>query len=137
MSDVDVVLDTDVLIEILRGADQAKTWLAGIESSVIGIPVFVWMEILLGARDKQEQQALAADLARYTILHLESDDSPRAQQWFVQFHLSHGIGILDCLIATIPVRLSKPLYTFNLKHFQIIPGLDARAPYQRPHPSSA
>ena len=137
MPDVDVVLDTDVLIEILRGDDQAKAWLGGIESSVIGIPVLVWMEILLGARNKQEQQALAEDLARYTILHLESGDSPRAQQWFAQFHLSHGIGILDCLIATMPIRLRKPFYTFNLKHFQVIPGLDARESYGRPRPSSA
>lgn len=136
MPDVDVVLDTDVLIEIFRGSNLAKTWLARIESQVIGIPVFVWMEILLGARDKQEQQALVADLARYTILHLESGDSQRAQHWFEQFHLSHGVGILDCCIATIPVRLSTPFYTFNLKHFRIIPGLAARAPYRRRRPSA-
>ena len=45
--------------------------------------------------------------------------------------LSHGVGILDCLIAAIAFRLAKPFYTFNLKHFQIIPGLDAQAPYVR------
>lgn len=38
MPNVDVVLDTDVLIEILRGNDQAKAWLASIESHIIGIP---------------------------------------------------------------------------------------------------
>jgi predicted nucleic acid-binding protein len=135
--DVDVVLDTDVLIEIFRGDDLAKTWLANIESQVIGIPVFVRMEILLGARDRQEQQTLSEDLARYTLLHLESGDTQRAQSWFEQFHLSDGIGILDCLIATIPVRLQKPFYTFNLRHFRVIPGLNAQAPYQRPSLPSA
>ena len=45
--------------------------------------------------------------------------------------LSHGAGILDCLIAAIAFRLAKPFYTFNLKHFQIIPELDAQAPYVR------
>jgi predicted nucleic acid-binding protein len=122
------VLDRDVLIEILRGDDRAKTWLASIESSVIGIPVFVWMEILLGARDQQEQQALAADLARYTILHLESGDSPKAQQWFAQFHLSHGIDILDCLIATIPARLSKPCIRSTSSTSKSSQGLMPRRP---------
>jgi predicted nucleic acid-binding protein len=131
MSDADLVLDTDVLIEILRGNSRAGTWLATIESFVIGIPVIAWMEILIGARDKQEQRVLAAQLTRYRLLHLESGDSERARQWFEQFHLRHGVGILDCLIAAIAVRLAKPFYTFNLKHFRVIPGLEAQAPYER------
>lgn len=131
MSDADVVLDTDVLIEILRGNSRAEEWLASVESLVLGIPVIVWMEILVGARDKQEQRVLVEQLARYRILHLESGDSERARQWFEQFHLSHGVGILDCLIAAVPLRLAKPFYTFNLKHFQVIPELEVQAPYER------
>jgi tRNA(fMet)-specific endonuclease VapC len=131
MSDADLVLDTDVLIEILRGSGRAGEWLTSIASLVIGIPVIAWMEILVGARDKQEQRVFTEQLDQYTILHLESGDSERAQQWFEQFHLSHGVGILDCLIAAIACRLDKPFYTFNLKHFQVIPGLEAKAPYER------
>jgi predicted nucleic acid-binding protein len=131
MSEADLVLDTDVLIEILRGDSWAGEWLTSVESLVIGIPVVVWMEILVGARDKQEQRGLIEQLAGYTILQLESGDSERAQQWFEQFHLSHGVGILDCLIAAIAIRLSKPFYTFNLNHFRVIPGLEVQAPYER------
>jgi predicted nucleic acid-binding protein len=131
MSEADLVLDTDVLIEILRGDSRAGEWLTSVESLVIGIPVVVWMEILVGARDKQEQRGFIEQLAGYTILQLESGDSERAQQWFEQFHLSHGVGILDCLIAAIAIRLSKPFYTFNLKHFRVIPGLEVQAPYER------
>jgi predicted nucleic acid-binding protein len=105
--------------------------LANVESLVIGIPVIVWMEILVGARDKQEQRGFIEHLAGYTILQLESGDSERARQWFEQFHLSHGVGILDCLIAAIALRLRMPFYTFNLKHFQVIPGLEVQAPYER------
>jgi tRNA(fMet)-specific endonuclease VapC len=131
MNDADLVLDTDVLIEILRGDSRAGEWLASVESLVIGIPVIVWMEILVGARDKQEQRVFTELLAQYSILHLESGNSERARQWFEQFHLSHGVGILDCLIAAIAFGLRKPFYTFNLKHFQVIPGLDVQVPYER------
>lgn len=131
MREVDLVVDTDVLIGALRGEDRTATWLASIEPQALGIPVLVLMEILLGARDKQEQRVVSEELARYVNLHLESGDSQNAQQWFEQFHLSHGIGIMDSLIAAVAVRVGKPLYTFNLRHFQVIPGLDARVPYER------
>jgi predicted nucleic acid-binding protein len=131
MNDADLVVDTDVLIEILRGDGRAGEWLVSVESLVIGIPVIVWMEILVGARDKQEQRVFTEQLAQYSILHLESGDSERARQWFEQFHLSHGVGILDCPIAAIAFRLGKPFYTFNLKHFQVIPGLSVQVPYER------
>ncbi len=134
MADVDVVVDTDVLIEVLRGEEQAGAWLASIVQQVLGIPVLVWMEILLGARDQQEQRTLRSALARYVILHIESGDSQQAQQWFEQFHLSHGVGIMDCLIAATALRIGKPLYTFNVRHFRMMPGLDARVPYERSSP---
>jgi predicted nucleic acid-binding protein len=97
MSDADLVLDTDVLIEILRGSRRAGEWLTSIASLVIGIPVIAWMEILVGARDKQEQGVFTEQLAQYTLLHLESGDSERAQQWFEQFHLS-VTKIRGCLV---------------------------------------
>lgn len=131
MGDVDLVVDTDLLVEALRGDNTARAWLAARERSVLGIPVLVRMEILLGARDAREWRTLDKELDRYRILHLENGDSERARDWFDQFHLSHGIGILDCLIATIPFRLRAPFYTFNVKHFLVIPGLDARVPYPR------
>jgi hypothetical protein len=129
VGDVDLVVDTDVLIEALRGDNTARAWLATLEPRVLGIPVLVRMEILLGARDAREWRTLGEELDRYRILHLETGDSERARDWFDQFHLSHGIGIVDCLIAAIPFRLGTPFYTFNVKHFLVIPGLDARVPY--------
>ena len=68
MREVDLVVDTDVLIGALRGEDRTATWLASIEPQALGIPVLVLMEILLGARDKQEQRVVSEELARYAEL---------------------------------------------------------------------
>lgn len=54
MREVDLVVDTDMLIDALRGDDRARAWLATIEPQVLGIPVLVRMEILLGARSIRE-----------------------------------------------------------------------------------
>jgi hypothetical protein len=132
MADVDLLTDTDVLIEFLRGNAKASDWLKANQERVLGIPVLTFMEILQGARNRQEQQMLAKQLSTYTIVHLDGGDSEQALRWFEEFHLSHGVGILDCLIAAIAVRIGKPFYTFNLKHFLVFPALDAREPYERP-----
>ncbi len=131
MADVEFLTDTDVLIEFLRGNARASEWLKANQEQVLGIPVLSLMEILQGARNKQEQRMLAEQLNTYTIVHLDKGDSERALKRFEEFHLSHGVGILDCLIAAIAVRIGKPFYTFNLKHFQVFPALDAREPYER------
>ena len=132
MVDVDFLTDTDVLIEFLRGNGRAGIWLKASQEQVLGIPVLAFMEVLQGARSRREQRMLTEQLSMYTIVHLDGGDSEQALGWFEEFHLSHGVGILDCLIAAIAVRIGKPLYTFNLKHFQVFPALDAREPYERP-----
>ena len=131
MADVDFLTDTDVLIEFLRGNARAGMWLKTNQEQVLGIPVLALVEILQGARNRREQRMLAKQLNTYTIVHLDGGDSEQALSWFEEFHLSHGVGILDCLIAAIAVRIGKPFYTFNLKHFQVFLALDVREPYER------
>ena len=131
MVEPDLVLDTDILIEILRGTPEAAKWLNAHRDRTIGIPVIVRMEILQGARNKREQQVLIRELRKFHVLHLESGDTERALSWFESFYLSHNLGIMDCLIASIAVRLDKPLYTFNIKHYRPIKELDVQLPYRR------
>ena len=139
MVDVSLLLDTDVLIEFFRGSPQAAEWFAGHGSSVIGVPVIVWMELLQGARDRTEQRRIEQRLSVLPIEHIDADDSRCAASWFAAYHLSHGVGMLDCLIAAVAFRTGVPIYTFNLSHFAPIPGIDARQPYTRAasrHPRS-
>jgi predicted nucleic acid-binding protein len=50
---------------------------------------------------------------------------------FTAYHLSHGLGLLDALIAACAVGHSATLYTFNVKHYQVVPGLVTAQPYTR------
>jgi len=125
----DVMLDTDVLIEVLRGRAQTGNWLRSLGARRIGISVLTRLEILQGAQNRREQTLLAREMNRYTLIHLEHADSEAALDWFESFHLSHSVGIMDCLIAAAALRLGVPLYSFNLKHYSALAGLDVRAPY--------
>jgi len=126
---IDAVLDTDVLVETLRGRIEAGDWLRSLGSQHIGISVLVRMEILQGAQDRREQTLLSREMSRYTLVHLEHIDSETALGWFESFHLSHNVGMMDCLIAAAAVRLGVPLYSFNLKHYSALPDLDVHSPY--------
>lgn len=45
--------------------------------------------------------------------------------------LSHGLGLLDALIAACAVGRAAMLHTFNIKHYRVVPGLVAEQPYDR------
>jgi hypothetical protein len=132
MADPSLLLDSDVLIDFFRGSPQAADWLSTNRDAVIGIPVIVLMEVLQGARSAAEQGSIREQLEAFSVQHLETGDSQRALEWFATYRLSHGTGIMDCLIGAIAARLSVPFYTFNVRHFGPIAGVHARQPYERP-----
>ena len=121
----------DVLIECLRGSVAAKTWLTSFQKEAVGIPVVVVMELLMGCRNKSELDQTKKFLAAFNVIWPESSEFERDCELLLSLRLSTGLGIPDCLIASMALARGARLYTFNLKHFQAVPGLDARQPYYR------
>ena len=96
---IDAMLDTDVIIETLRGRTEAGDWLRSVGSQHIGISVLVRMEILQGAQNRREQTLLSREMSRYTLVHLEHTDSETGLGWFESFHLSHGAVAQNSLLS--------------------------------------
>jgi predicted nucleic acid-binding protein len=61
----------------------------------------------------------------------EASEFAAAYDLLLAHRLSSGLNIPDCLIAATALTRAGRLYTFNLKHFQAVVGLDVREPYQR------
>jgi predicted nucleic acid-binding protein len=128
-----LVLDTDVLIDVQRGDPAALAWYSGL-SETPSVPGLVIMELIQGAqntRQVQEAQRLTAPLPVVWPTFLDCD---RALADFASFHLSHGLGLLDSLIAATAIGLSADLCTFNGKHYRAVPGLAIVQPYVRSKP---
>ena len=51
-----MLLDTDVMVDILRGYAPALAWVASMGSETVGIPGLVTMELLQGCSNREEQQ---------------------------------------------------------------------------------
>ncbi len=89
----------------------------------------VWIEVLQGSPDKSAQQRALKVLRAFERINLNPEDIDWAIEQVAYFKLSHNVGGMDCLIASLNARLQIPLYTTNMKHFT--PLLDTLA--QRPY----
>jgi predicted nucleic acid-binding protein len=126
-----VLLDTDVLIDCLRGKPAADIWLATILTESFAVPGVVAMELLIGCRNKDDQRQVEKFLHVFPVVWPDASEFARAYDILAVHHRAYGLGIPDCLIAAMVLSRNATLYTFNLKHFRNIPGLDAREPYSR------
>jgi len=124
------MVDTDVLIDVQRGHSPALAWFAGL-TELPAVPGFVVMELIQDARDAKEVQQALKLVAPLQVVWPTESDCARALSDFTAYHLSHGLGLLDALIAACAVGLSATLYTFNDKHYRVVPGLLTAQPYTR------
>lgn len=124
------LVDTDVLIDIQRGHPPALAWFAGL-SELPAVPGFAVMELIQNARNGREVRQALRLVAPLRVVWPTEVDCARALSDFTAYHLSHGLGLLDAMIAACALGLSATLYTFNAKHYRIIPGLVTAQPYTR------
>ena len=124
---VDGLLDSAVLIDILRGYSVAETWLKA--QGQLGTTRIVWLEIIEGAPNKIKQRQALNLLRRFTVIDLTPEDTQWAVNQLIKLNLSHNIDAFDCLIASVHPRLNIPLYTPNMKHFIPLIGSLAMRPY--------
>jgi predicted nucleic acid-binding protein len=68
-------------------------------------------------------------LRRFTIMAMTEVIAARAVALLRQYRLSHGFSITDALIAATALAYNETLYTKNVHHFQMIPGLTVVRPY--------
>ena len=121
------LLDTAVLVDLLRSYPPALDWFAGQEQ--LGITPIVWLELIEGARDAAAQKRAVWFLRHFERVDILSEDFDWAIERALMFKLSHGADMMDCLIASTAQRLDLPLFTPNLKHFVPLLGPLARKPY--------
>ncbi|NJO82269.1 MAG: type II toxin-antitoxin system VapC family toxin [Blastochloris sp.] len=124
-----ILLDTDIMIDVLRKYPPALAWLTSLGSTELMLPGIVVMELIQGCRNKAEQDQLLRDVGGYRTAWSSPSAGDHALQDFVSFRLSHNLGLLDALIAHTAIELRAPLHTFNQKHYAAITALTTVQPY--------
>ena len=123
------LIETSIMVDMLRGYPPAKTWIDSLSPGWAAVSFVTAAELLAGCRNRCEQQVVEKELAAYTILWDSEAASRLAWDWYRQVHLSHGVGFLDCLIGAAAHQHGLVLYALNDKHFSPLPGLQVVRPY--------
>lgn len=126
-----VLLDTDVLIDCLRATPAARDWLTQHANESFQVPGVVAMELLTGCRDRSEMVRVQAFLAQFSIVWPEAAEFAQAYDLMAHYRLASALSIPDCLIAAMALTRTAQVYTFNLKHYRVIDGIQVKEPYSR------
>ncbi|MEL0589683.1 MAG: type II toxin-antitoxin system VapC family toxin [Planktothrix rubescens PR222] len=116
-----ILIDTDILIDVFRGIEPAINRLQDeSQTALLSISVVTEMELMVGCRNKSEQQKLTVFLNNYVILKINESISDQAVELLRQYRLSHGLLIPDALIAATAINFNIPLLTKNQSDYRFI-----------------
>lgn len=116
-----ILIDTDILIDVFRGIEPAINRLQDeSQTALLSISVVTEMELMVGCRNKSEQQKLTVFLNNYVILKINESISDQAVELLRQYRLSHGLLIPDALIAATTINFNIPLLTKNQSDYRFI-----------------
>jgi predicted nucleic acid-binding protein len=119
---VTVLLDTSVVIDILRGAAPAIAYARDLPEPPICSEI-TRVEVVRGLRSSERR----ATERLFAALRWSPVDEPiarRAGELGRRFRRSHqGVATADLVIAATVEELGLELATLNVRHFPMIPGL--------------
>jgi predicted nucleic acid-binding protein len=117
-----LLLDTDVLVEFLRGRPRAAEFFDSIEGPLLISAVSV-AELFAGARGRKDEAALETFLGAFEIVPVDVAAAREAGKLRREFGKSHGTGLADAMIAASAHRREARLVSFNRRHFPFVEDL--------------
>ena len=123
-----LLLDTDVLIDYLRGQAEAVAFLKQADQALQVSSVTV-AELYVGVREGREREVLDRFIALLEVVDLNSAIAVRAGLWRRDYGKSHGTGLMDALIAATAQHADSTLVTLNAKHFPMLK--EVLVPYRK------
>lgn len=120
-----VLVDTDILIDVLRSVTSTIAILQSTEaSSTLCISTVTQMELIVGCRNARELQGLDRFLQQFEVVNITETISRHAVQVLKQYRLSHGLLLPDALIASTSLITGYTLLTKNQSDYRFIQNLN-------------
>ena len=116
-----MIVDSDVIIEILRGNAKTTAWLRKQRTAGTAIrcsPV-TRAEIRAGARPR-DRAAISALFDAIQVVIVDGSTADLAGDQLARYSRSQSVQLGDALIAASALEHADELATFNAKHF---PGI--------------
>jgi predicted nucleic acid-binding protein len=123
-----LLIDTDVLIDFLRGRTESRDFLEGRTETIL-LSVVTLAELYAGVRPGAERIEL--DLLSHVVelVPVDGEIAMKAGLYRNAYRKSHQLGMADALIAATAESRLVPLVTLNRKHFPML--ADVIVPYHK------
>jgi predicted nucleic acid-binding protein len=122
-----LLFNTSVFICHLRGEDpRCSDYMQQVASGTLGglVSVLTLTELYAGEQlSDDDERILDALILPFQAIDVDADISVQAGRLVRRWRRSHGIGVVDLLIAATALVEEVPILTLNAKRFYFIPGL--------------
>ncbi|MBK7016634.1 MAG: type II toxin-antitoxin system VapC family toxin [Sulfuritalea sp.] len=123
-----LLLDTDILIDYLRGQVKAVAFLKKTRRHLL-VSALTVAELHVGVREGSERQVLDDFLGLMEVVAVTPEIARLGGLWRRDHGKSHGTGLIDALIAATAEISGCTLATLNEKHFPMLEGV--LVPYRK------
>ena len=117
-----LLLDTDVLIDFLRGYSKAVNFVNANSSRII-LSSIVVAELYAGVKGESELKVLENFISLFRVLPVIFEMAKTGGLYKRDYGKSHGVGLADAIIAASCEAGNAELKTLNVKHYPMINGL--------------
>ena len=124
-----LLLDTDVLVDFLRGHKQAVAFVNK-NADRIMLSAIVVAELYSGVRGDAEEGALDDLISLFRVVEVSAETARAGGLIRRDYGTSHGVGLADALLAATAASEGAQLATLNTRHYPMIKGL--RPAYRKP-----
>ena len=125
------LIDTDVIIDHLRGEEKARDFLKMIkaEEADIFYSIITKAELYSGVRPKEEVKVIGL-LSSMKEVNIDGEIAVSAGRYRKKYHASHGLLLPDALIAASAKITEAVLVTLNKKHYPM-KDIQIQIPYEK------
>lgn len=123
-----LIVDTDVLIDMLRGHRSAMKFLDE-KQPEIGLSVVTISELLAGFGTPTEEMLILETISYLRKIPVTEELAIRAGYLRHRYGKSHGTGVIDCIVAATAEAEDATLVTLNRKHYPMLRNL--KIPYEK------
>jgi predicted nucleic acid-binding protein len=116
------LLDTDVLVDFLRGYSKAVTFVKANSTRII-LPSIVVAELYAGVKGDTELTVLENFISLFRVIPMTSEIAKKGGLYKRDYGKSHGVGLADAIIAATCETENAKLKTLNIKHYPMIKDL--------------
>lgn len=114
-----LIVDTDVLVDFLRGNPRAVTFVETHASRIV-LSAIVVSELYAGVKGEAEQAALDDFVSLFRVVPVDSQIAKAAGLCRRDYGQSHGVGLADAILVGTAEAEHAELKTLNTKHYPML-----------------